>query len=415
MDRGTLILYGTDLHMPALRVLHVVPYFEDAWAYGGIPRVATAVAYGLAARGHRVTVCTTDACDESARAARRRESPLSMAPDVRVFPNVSNRLAYSWQFFTPIGFASHLRACADTYDIAHLHARRNALTAIAARRCARAGVPFVLSPHGTAPLIERRILAKRAFDCLAGRADLAGASRIVAVSEAERRQLLALGVAPARIAVIPNPVDAPGPLPDPGEFRRRHALGSRPVVLLLGKLTPRKGADVLLDAVQRLRHTLACLVVAGSDMGSGALDPRALAALEAAGRFRWIGLLRGAERFDALRAADVVVYPSRDEVFGLVPVEAVMCGTPVVVCNDSGCAEIVGGVGGGHIVPYGNADALAGAIDSILDSPATWRPRAKAAGDRARVSFDRAAICARIETLYREVLDSRIGSDRRTA
>src|SRR5262249_23881140 len=60
----TLLLYGTGSHMTSLRILHVVPYYQLAWAYGGIPRVATTLTQGLARRGHQVTVYTTDACDE---------------------------------------------------------------------------------------------------------------------------------------------------------------------------------------------------------------------------------------------------------------------------------------------------------------------------------------------------------------
>src|SRR5215813_4276513 len=50
-----------------MRILHVSPYGEAAWAYGGIPRVVGALSRGLARRGHDVTVCTTDVCDESSR------------------------------------------------------------------------------------------------------------------------------------------------------------------------------------------------------------------------------------------------------------------------------------------------------------------------------------------------------------
>ena len=86
-----------------------------------------------------------------------------------------------------------------------------------------------------------------------------------------------------------------------------------------------------------------------------------------------VGLLEGRERLDALAAADVVVYPSSDEVFGLVPLEALLCGSPVIVCNDSGAGEIIGTVGGGHIVPVDDDDSLAGAIESMLAANGLWR------------------------------------------
>ena len=95
--------------MRPLRILHVTPYFTDAWAYGGIPRLATSLASGLARRGHQVTVCTTDACDGSARLPDAAPSRTPEGVEVRIFRNVSNALAYRLQFFVPLGLDRYLR------------------------------------------------------------------------------------------------------------------------------------------------------------------------------------------------------------------------------------------------------------------------------------------------------------------
>src|SRR5262249_45340055 len=127
--------------------------------------------------------------------------------EVRVFPNFSNKLAYDLQFFVPIGLGEFLHGHAGSFDVAHLHGCHNLPVSIGARRLARATVPYLLSPHGTAPLIERRRIAKRVFDLTLGRGLIEGASRVLAVSEAERRQLLALGVSPEIIRLLGNPLD----------------------------------------------------------------------------------------------------------------------------------------------------------------------------------------------------------------
>ena len=83
-------------------------------------------------------------------------------------------------------------------------------------------------------------------------------------------------------------------------------------------------------------------MIAGNDMGAGARDRDRWSGRSAStARTIFTGLLRGQERLEALADADVVVYPSEDEVFGLVPLEALLCGTPVIVADDSGCGEIV--------------------------------------------------------------------------
>lgn len=399
-----------------LRILHVVPYYDEAWAYGGIPRVATAMTRGLARRGHHVAVCTTDACDERTRASRSHA--LRHNVDVTVFPNLSNRLAYHLQIFTPVGLGLHLRRHASSFDVAHLHACHNLPGTIAAAALTRAGIPFVLSPNGTARPIERRIAAKRLFAATVGRHLLGGAARVLAVTSAERRQLAGLGVPDAKLAVVPNPVDEETETLRPGEgerFRRAHGLGAARIVLFLGKLTPRKGVLDLIHASAALDRPDTVLVIAGNDMGTGAAAGRLVARLGLGRRVLRTGLLTGADRLDALRAADVVVYPSRDEIFGLVPLEALLCGTPVVVCGDSGCGEVIARVGGGSVIPPGDPAALASAIEAILQDTPRWRSLAADAGPTIRAAFGSNVVSGMLERIYLEVVGDTRAAQRRSA
>jgi glycosyltransferase involved in cell wall biosynthesis len=105
-----------------------------------------------------------------------------------------------------------------------------------------------------------------------------------------------------------------------------------------------------------------------------------------------------------LADADVVVYPSGDEVFGLVPLEALLCGTPVVVADDSGCAEVIGPLDGGQVVAVGDAVALAAAIDRVLASPPAWRARAASCAAAVAKRFGGPVVAEQVDALYREVL-----------
>jgi glycosyltransferase involved in cell wall biosynthesis len=155
--------------------------------------------------------------------------------ELRVFPNLSNRLAWRLQFFSPIGLRAWLRQHASDFDLAHIHGHHHLPGVIAASELSRAGIPYLVAPNGTAPRIERRRLAKALFDHSVGRHVLRGARWVIAVSDAERAQLEALGIEPARIRGVPNPVDLdefeglPPPGPRAGEATR---------VLYLGQLTP---------------------------------------------------------------------------------------------------------------------------------------------------------------------------------
>lgn len=411
--------------MRPLRILHVTPYSADAWAYGGIPRLASTLARGLARRGHQVTICTTDACDaftrlhDGAGARRFRAWPARRTADgveLRVFPNLSNRLAYHLQLFLPVGLDEFLRSHARSFDVAHLHACRNLPGVIAARRLTRAGVPYVLAPNGTAPLIERRQLAKRAFDAAFGSSVMQGAARLVAVSEAERAQLRALGVSDAAIRVVPNPIDLDeftAPIAE-GDFRRRFSLPPRaaaPIVLFLGKLTPRKRVDRLVRAFAALDRPNARLVIAGNDMGAGRSVRALVGSLGLAERTTFTGLLRGRDRLAALADADVVVYPAEHEIFGLVPLEALLVQTPVVVADDCGCGEVVravaNGRGGAAAVAADDRSALTAAIERTLACPRESRAGAATAAVRVRAAFGDAVVSEAVERVYEDMVAHR--------
>jgi len=394
--------------MQPLRILHVTPYFSDAWAYGGIPRLAHSLARGLARRGHHVTVCTTDVRDASTRAGAPPSARTADGVEVCTFANVSNRLAYHLQVFLPRGLHTFLKGHAASFDVAHLHACRNVPGAIAAHHLRRRRVPYLLAPNGTAARIERRRLAKLAFDVVAGNRVMAGAARLLAVSQAEREQFAALGVPEASVRLIPNPIDLDEftGTPRRGAFRARIDCGDRPLVLFLGKLTPRKRLDVLVRAFAQLGRADARLAIAGNDMGGGSSARALVRALDLDARTVFTGLIEGRDRLDALADADVVVYPSEHEIFGLVPLESLMAGTPVVVADDSGCGEIVSTLQGGQVVPLGDAAALAAAIARVLDDGARWRAEARAAGPRIRDAFGDDEVCRQIETVYAEMVNA---------
>jgi glycosyltransferase involved in cell wall biosynthesis len=348
-----------------MRVLHVTPCYPPTWAYGGIPRVVYALARAQAALGHEVHVWTTDAMSETGR---------SEMPAVRVENGVtvhvsrlwSNRLAWRHQLYLPQGSVPAVRP-----DVVHLHSHRHLLNWRAFRMARQAGVPVVHMPHGTAPRLERKQRLKRAWDAAFDGCVPYEADRVVAVSKAEVRQLLALGVPGNRVARIPNPLHLEEfeMLPARGSFRAAWGLGPAPIVAYLGQVTPRKGVDRLVAA---FAHGLegATLVIAGAARGmSLPTGPGVLTT----------GTLEGRDRLALLVDADVLVYPSTHEVFGLVPLEGLLCGAPAVVGDDCGCGELIHEAGAGLTVGS-STDELRSHIRLLLQD----RVRAAAMVERGR-------------------------------
>jgi glycosyltransferase involved in cell wall biosynthesis len=386
-----------------VRILHVSPSFHPAWAYGGIPRCAYEVSRALVAQGDAVTVWTTDALDAGSRCATAEETVDGIF--VRRFRNLHNGLAYHRQLYLPLGILKAPWRDLAEFDIVHIHSHRHLLEALVGAAALRRRIPYVFTGNGTVPPIERYVLIKRVLDLLGADDILAHAAACLAVSEAEIPHYLRVGVPEQRIRVIPNGVrlEEFRHLPPRGAFRRAFGLGDGPLVVFVGKITPRKGVDVLLRALARLPADVR-LVVAGNFMMPEAPIRAIVEELHLVDRVLFPGLLLGEYRNAAYVDADVVAYPSTDEIFGLVAAEALMCGAPVVVGDDSGCGEVVRAAGGGRTVPYGDAAALAIALQALLDDPAE-RARCAATGRRyveEHFGWDR--IAAQTRELYQEVL-----------
>lgn len=177
-----------------------------------------------------------------------------------------------------------------------------------------------------------------------------------------------------------------------------------PRVLFVGRLVPYKGVDVLIDAAARLAP--AHVLIAGDGPLRHTLEARAAAA-GLAGRLRFLGPLSDADLAAHLHACDVFVLPSvsRQETFGVVQLEAMACGRPVVSTDlPTGVPWVNLHERTGLIVPPGDSEALAVALNRLLADPAL-RAQYGAAG-RARVErdFTVPAMTAATTAVYREVL-----------
>jgi glycosyltransferase involved in cell wall biosynthesis len=195
------------------------------------------------------------------------------------------------------------------------------------------------------------------------------AARILTVSEHTRREVIGLlGVPPERVVVTPNAARAhfrPPPIGAIDQLRARHGLPER-FLLYVGTLEPRKNLTTLLEAFAEVaRRTDATLLIGG---GKGWLYTpifERLAALGLRDRVRVVGYIDEEELPLWYAAATVFVFPSIYEGFGMPPLEAMACGTPVVTSNTSSLPEVVGDAG--IMVDPHDAAALAAALAQLLN------------------------------------------------
>lgn len=292
-------------------------------------------------------------------------------------------------------------------DVAHIHAMWTTSNHQLARLCSRLGVPYVFSPHGMLDewSMAQRSLKKRLFLNLVGYRTLAAAAQIHLTAQAELEQ--ACRYFPrARGTVVPLIFDLQpfGTLPGPGAARARFRAFAldRPVLLFLSRMHYKKGADLLLRAVARLRDagTPVAAVLAGRGDAAYESELHALAASLQLGELaEFPGMVTGGDKLSLLQAADMLVVPTSSENFGFVFVEALACATPVVTTRGVDIWPELAESGGARIVERSEGaivDAVRGLLACRGDLPAM--------GARGREwvfrAFDARALVRRYEELY---------------
>jgi D-inositol-3-phosphate glycosyltransferase len=271
------------------------------------------------------------------------------------------------------------------YDLIHAHYWLSGVVGLTLRD--RWLIPMLQMFHTLGDLKNR--VARRAAElapAVRGEAEarvIASAERLVAASVAERAYLVRhAGADPSRIAVVPCGVDTelfmPGDAP-----QARAALGfaDGPLILYVGRLAPIKGLETLLDAValldRRGRRVRLAIVGGEADEARGGHEADLHGRIAALGIADLVGFV-GPQRQERLRthyvAADVTVLPSHYESFGMVALEAMACGSPVVASRVGGLTTTVRDGVTGFLVPEGDVHALAGRLETLLGDPdLRWR------------------------------------------
>jgi glycosyltransferase involved in cell wall biosynthesis len=231
-------------------------------------------------------------------------------------------------------------------------------------------IPSLITIHDLAflsfPQTFRRV--NRAYLTWATRVSARRAARILAVSEATKSEIVRLlGIPPERIVVTYDACDDRFSPPDPARlaaFRMRAGLPEH-FILFLGTLEPRKNLPTLLEAYARIaKSTDAPLIIGG---GKGWLYDEIFAkaqALNLGDRIRFAGYIDAADQPLWYAAATVFAFPSLYEGFGMPPLEAMACGTPVVTSDRSSLPEVVGDAG--LTVDPTDPDALGAALLRVL-------------------------------------------------
>ena len=304
----------------------------------------------------------------------------------------------------------YARLCGLRYDLLHSHYW---LSGLAGMQLSRAlGVPHVATFHtlGKLKLQARPGESESAVRISAETTLLRSVDGVVVSTRAEAEEMTRLyGVGPGRVAVIAPGVDLDVFRPrERSAARERLGVTEPSMVLYVGRLEPLKGLDILVRAVGDLAMAdTTRLVVVGGDPDSDQLvgELGALArSVGVAERVTFAGAVPQRDLPWYYSAADVLVLPSHYESFGMVALEAMACGTPVVVSRVGGLKSFVRNGESGYLVPWRCSDPFSQQIEMILASPSLRRAMGDAALTAAR-GMGWTGVSSRLMDFYNSLME----------
>jgi D-inositol-3-phosphate glycosyltransferase len=298
-------------------------------------------------------------------------------------------------------------------DLVHAHFWMSAW--VSAATCARLALPLVITFHALGTVKRRHqgpsdtspLNRIRVETAVAGAAD-----HIIATCADEVRELGLLGVPASKVSVVPCGVDLVHFSPAPSTSRAVPERTCRYRLLSVGRLVPRKGYDTTIEALTQLPDT-ELLIAGGADSTPEPEHDRLIGVAEREGvaeRVRLIGQVARTDMPALLRSADLVVCSPWYEPFGIVPLEAMACGVPVVASAVGGMLDtVVDGVTGAHVPPRDPA-ALAAVIGALLQSPSRRAELARAGVERVRSRYSWDRVAADTAAVYQRTV-RHLGSD----
>ncbi len=377
-----------------LSVLQLLTYYLPHRT--GLTLHVQRLAEELARRGHRVTVM-------SARFKRELPSEETIA-GVQV-RRLAAPLRVSRGRLMP-GYPLALWRLVRRHDVVHAHSPLFELPLVALA-CRLARRPLLVTHHGDLVLpsgaFNRFVegLVYRSY-----RLGVRGAARLLAYSEDYATVSPYLRPWRERVVAVPPPVAMP--LAEPhrvAAWRARLEVGEGPLIVYVGRFVEEKRPDLLLAALPEVRRRWPGVIAAfaGQQVLPYERYLERCQHLIAAQRehLRFVGLVEDPAELAAFYAmADVLVLPSETECFGLVQVEAMLCGTPVVATDIPGARVPVRATGMGVLVPPRDPAALAqGIVTALAGRGQLVRPRAD-----IEALFSVAATVDRVEALLRQLV-----------
>jgi glycosyltransferase involved in cell wall biosynthesis len=392
-----------------MRVLKVVQSYFPFQDRGGPVVKVRALARGLTKRGQQVTVLTADLgirtdLNADVKASRCKWGWCAQEDGVETI--YLPTLAHYRALTVNPRVVAFCRASISQFDLVHLYGLYDLLGPAVSYFCRRRGIPYLIEPMGMYRPIDRSFRMKRYWHRSLGEIYWRNAAQIVATSEMEQQELVEDGVPGEKIVIRYNGIHGceSADRPQHGAFRAKWGIPlEEPLVLFLGRLIPRKGADILIEAFSEACPESGRLVIAGPEGEPGYRATLEQRACEAGIKSRVIftGALYDHDKSALMMDTNIFVLPSRYENFANSAAEAIAYDIPVIVTDSCGICSLVKGRAG-LVIPPEEQPLVAALRNLISDRVLYAKLKVGCREVAAELSWDR--LTEQMEGHYARVL-----------
>jgi glycosyltransferase involved in cell wall biosynthesis len=401
------------------KILIVTPYFYPAWHYGGTPRVVFELAKALAQKGHQVTVVTTDARDGNNRLRSGAIKGQDRGQYIYVrkfgfetyyFKNISNLLAAKLKLFWSGGMRHLERYLNKKFDVAFINELRTMQTVWTLRYCQKKNIPAFLIPHGAVGYNSQRSFFKFFFDVLYKKEIFSRIKKFLALTEEEISHLKQKGIARHDIRRVKNAIDIAAFDRQPSKnffkifLNKRADIKNAFKIVYLGRITQIKGLELLLKSFGQIKTKKKLLLFFIGPDENYQKHLEALARkLGLTQRVFFPGPVYRYLRFSVLHYADLVVLPSWQEALPAVPLESLLCETPVLMTPNCSLAYDLGNQGFVELVGH-DLQALSKKIKAMALNPIYYCKKA----EKGKKYVMRQYASARVAKEYLELIQEEV-------